>query len=237
MRLQHRIVLAVFLLALGSCAENAPRRTTEAAASFGPDQTYLVGHTAFTFAPGTVLQTWPLMPRQEPLRYARIALQMPAAALDPALSASRPIQIDVLTPLQSPRPAGILAAVFTDWVGREVAPAGSGYHYNPRSPLRPDSGMRSYQRLAGPAGLVALNPVGDSIDAPSFFLHLNGNTVDRVIECRTDVPPSKNVGAYCALRPDVGPRYGYRVFFPSELLPRWADIDAATAAFLAAASR
>ncbi|MDY0871691.1 hypothetical protein [Dongia rigui] len=236
MRLQHRIVLAACLLALGSCAENAPQRTTAAAATFGPDQTYLVGETAFTFVPGAVLQTWPLMPRQEPLRYARIALQMPADALDPALTAARPIQIDVLGPQQSPLPSGILAAVFTDWRGREAAPVGSGYHYDPRSKLKANGGRQTYRRDMGPADLIALLPTGGA-DAPSFFLHLDGNTVDRVIECRADVPPSKNVGAYCALRPDPGPRYGYRVFFPSALLPQWQTLDKAARTYIEAARR
>ena len=138
MRLHHRIALAALLLTLGGCAQSAPTPS--------PQQSYLVGETAFAFADGAVLQTWPLMPRQDPLRFARIALQMPATALDPALSAVRPIQIDVLAPPQSPPPDGIMAASFTDWVGREAAPAGSSYHYDPRSKKQPDGGKRSYQR-------------------------------------------------------------------------------------------
>lgn len=230
MRLHHRIACVALLLALGGCAQNAvPTR--------GPDQSYLVGETAFTFAKGAVLQTWPLMPRQEPLRFARIALQLPAASLDPALTATRPIQIDVLAPQQSPRPDGILAANFTDWVGRETAPAGSSYHYDPRSKKQVNGGRRDYQREAAPAGLIGLSPISDDAKAPRFFLHLTGNTVDRVIECRTDVPPSKNVGEYCALRPEARADYGYRIFFPRELLPQWADLDAAAIAYLTAASR
>jgi hypothetical protein len=230
MRQHRRIALAALLLALGACAQ-APTPTR------GPDQSYLVGETAFHFAEGAVLQTWPLMPRQEPLRYARIALQMPADSLDPALSAGRPIQIDVLAPQQSPPPMGVMAATFTDWAGRETAALGSEYHYDPRSPLRPDGGRRMYRRDAGPAGLIALKPAGDFIGTPLFFLHLNRNIVDRVIECRPDVPPSKNVGTYCGLRPEAGTDYGYRIFFPAELLPRWADIEAATKAYLTAARR
>lgn len=237
MRLHHRIALAALLLALGGCATNAPDRTTEAAAIFGPDQSYLVGAAEFHFPDGAVLQTWPLMPRQEPLRYARIALQMPAASLDPALTAARPIQIDVLAPPQSPRPDGIMAANFTDWVGRETAPAGSGYHYDPRSKKQPNGGKQTYRRGIGPAGLISLVSLKELGAGPQFFLHLNGNSVDRVIECRSDVPPSKNVGEYCALRPDVRIDYGYRIFFPRDLLPLWADLDAATVAYLTAARR
>jgi len=233
MRLHHRIALAALLLALSGCAQSS----TTTAPTRGPDQSYLVGGTVFTFAQGAVLQTWPLMPRQEPLRFARIALQMPADALDPALAAARPIQIDVLAPQQSPPPAGFLAATFTDWIGREAAPSGAGYHYDPRSKLRANGGKQNYRRDSGPAGLVSLMPLGESEGAPQFFLHLSGGTVDRVIECRNDVPPSKNVGEYCALRPEAGVDYGYRIFFPRDLLPRWAEIDEATVAYLTAANR
>jgi hypothetical protein len=155
--------------------------------------------------------------------------------LDPALPAQGKIQIDVLAPQQSPRPDGILAANFSDWPGRETAPAGSSYQYDPQSKLLPDGGRSRYRSASAPAGLVALEPVSTGNTAPRFFLHLNGHAVDRIIECRSDVPPSQNVGEYCALRPEAGADFGYRIFFPRDLLQQWQALDAATRAYINAA--
>jgi len=229
MRLHQPIALAAFIALLLGCSHTPAPQSTSAV--------YRIGEADFTFADDVVLQTWPVIAKQTPLHFARIALQMTPQALSPALPANGKIQIDVLAPQQSPAPSGVLAANFTDWAGRETAPAGSSYQYDPQSKLLPDGGRSRYRSAAAPAGLVALEPVSTGAAEPRFFLHLNGNAVDRVIECRSDVPPSKNVGQYCALRPEAGADYGYRIFFPNELLPRWADIDAAVTAYLAAASR
>lgn len=227
MRLQQPIALAAFIALLLGCSHTPAPQSTSA--------TYRIGETDFAFADDVVLQTWPVIAKQTPLHFARVALQMTPRALSPGLPTTGKIQIDVLAPQQSPQPTGILAANFTDWAGRETAPAGSSYQYDPQSKLLPDGGRSRYRSAAAPAGLVALEPVSAGGAEPRFFLHLSGNTVDRVIECRSDVPPSKNVGEYCALRPEAGGDFGYRIFFPRDLLPQWQALDAATRAYISAA--
>jgi hypothetical protein len=227
MRICQPIALTAFVLLLLGCAQApAPQATSD---------TYRIGDSNFAFADDVVLQTWPVIAMQTPLHFARVALQMSPDALNPDLPAAGKIQIDVLAPAQSPRPAGIMAATFTDWAGRESAPAGSSYHYDPRSQLQVDGGKRSYQRQNAPAGLIGLAPADAAAAAPRFFLHLTAGQVDRIIECRSDVPPSKNVGEYCALRPEAGADFGYRIYFPRDLLPQWQALDAAAQAYIEAA--
>jgi hypothetical protein len=229
MRLHQPIALAAVITLLLGCSHTPAPESNSAL--------YRIGETDFAFRDDVVLQTWPVMAKQTPLHFARIALQMTPHDLSPDLPATDKIQIDVLAPQQSPEPAGILAANFSDWAGRETAPSGASYQYDPRSKLLPDGGRNRYRSAAAPAGLVALEPVSTGNAAPRFFLHLNGNAVDRVIECRSDVPPSKNVGEYCALRPEAGADFGYRVFFPRDLLQQWQVLDDATRAYIGAARR
>ncbi|MBI2255440.1 MAG: hypothetical protein HYU58_12530 [Proteobacteria bacterium] len=229
MRLHQPIALAALITLLLGCSQVPMPQATST--------TYRIGETDFVFADDVVLQTWPVIAKQTPLHFARVALQMTPQALSPDLPSKGRIQIDVLAPQQSPRPAGILAANFTDWAGRETAPAGSNYLYDPHSKLLPDGGRSHYRSALAPAGLVALEPASGTDASPRFFLHLDGGVVDRVIECRSDVPPSKNVGEYCALRPEAGADFGYRIFFPRALLPEWQALDAATRAYISAARR
>ncbi len=232
MRAISRIAL-LGLLALSACAPSATQAPDAMRASAAPQRPYAVGNAEFIFGDDTVLQTWPLVADADLTRYARIVLQMPPQTLLATLPPERPIQIDVLAPQAYRAPARIMAANFTDWSGREGAPAGSRYEYNPHSQLLKDGGRRDYRRTDGIAGLIGLEPDGAD-PAPRFFVHSKDGRIDRVIECRTDVPPAKNVGEYCALRPEVGADYTYRILFPASLLTHWSEIDMAAQAYVKA---
>jgi hypothetical protein len=197
---------------------------------------YRVGDTTFDLDEAEVLQTWPIIQYETPMRFARIALQMPPDALLPDLpkDAGR-IQIDILAPQPALKGDAIVATRFTDWTGRETAPAGSRYHYDPQSKLLKDGGKMIYVRAAAPAGLEALQPADAQGAAPVFFLH-HADGKAAAIECRTDVPPSTHTGEYCSLRQQEGKAYDYRVWFPRALLPAWSKIDSAAREYLAHAA-
>jgi len=225
------LLLGAFAILLG-CSQTPPPAPATG-------ERYQVGGAIFDFADADVLQTWPMMPFQPPPRLARIALQMPAGSLVVGLpnAAGRVVQIDVLAPEQELAADRPLAVNFTDWSGREARIAGSRYHYDPRSKLLPDGGRAVYvRRVVAEAGLEALEPAQPDGGAPTFYLRRAGNVVDTSIDCRRDVPPATGTGSYCSLRRQIGRDYGYRVLFPQDLLPHWAEIDAATRDYLAQAA-
>lgn len=232
MRKFSRAVLC--LVALGAVWGCSQVPSPQLAAS----RAYRIGDTVFSIADDSVLQTWPLLPFRNPPSFARVALQLPPTALVKELNdvAGSVIQIDILAPQQTLSGDRILAAGFTDWVGREAAPAGTRYHYDPKSALLKDGGRAVYQRTAASVGgLEALEPPSPRGLAPEFFLQRAGNGVAAAIDCR-EVPPAYGTGEYCSLRRQIGEAYGYRVMFRRDLLPHWAEIDAAAEAYLAAAA-
>lgn len=216
----------------------APPPASRPAAEARITGTYHLGAAAFDLAEANVLQTWPIIEHKTPLRFARIALQMPPDALVAGLPADAGrIQIDILAPQENAAADRLLAATFTDWAGRETRLAGTRYHYDPRSPLQEDGGRAVYVRhAAAGSGLEALLPLDPRGKAPAFFLHRGGASIDAAIDCHMDVPPSSGTGEYCSLRRQVGGDYGYRVFFPRILLDHWAEIDAAARDYLAKAA-
>ncbi len=236
MRTLPRIAISA-LIGLSACSQVPPGQPNVDNAAQSPETTYHIGDSAFAFRSGEVLQTWPVIAYQSPMHFARVALQIPAEALDPDLQEGR-IQIDVLPP-QRRSADDIIAAAFPDWRGRETAPDGSRYQYDPKSTLQPDGGRRTYLRREE-AQLVALAPEVDDDHAPTFFLSECNGRVEQVIECRRDVPPSHDVGEYCALyrvitKADGIDAYGYRIFFPRSYLDHWQKIDTATRFLLARA--
>jgi hypothetical protein len=234
LRMLPPILLAAGLAAmLAACSEVSSQRTLAAR-----PQPYRVGGAAFDLTGANVLQTWPIIQYEAPLRFARIAVQMPPDALlaDLPKDAGR-IQIDILAPQENAAPDRVLAANFTDWPGREIRVAGTRYHYDPGSPLLEDGGRAVYVRHATPGmGLEALEPPQPRGRAPAFYLHRSGGTVDAAIDCREDVPPSTGTGEYCSLRRQIGTDYGYRILFSRTLLPDWARLDAAARDYLARAA-
>ncbi|WP_374378220.1 hypothetical protein [Dongia sp.] len=233
MRTLLSIGFAAFL-ALTACSQ----MPAEPPAAAEDQATYRLGNGAFTFAKGAVLQTWPVIAYQTPLNFARIAVQLPAAELDPALADAGRIQIDVLDP-QRRMGDDPIDTLFTDWHGREAAPAGSRYAFDPKSKLQANGGRRTYVRHVAD-GLVALSPETQDADAPTFFLDLAGSEVEQMIMCRSHVPPSHDVGEFCSLHQlvteaDGGDAYVYRVLFPRAAMAEWPKIDAAARAFLARA--
>ena len=229
--IQLGLLMGAFAIMLG-CNQTPPPTTAKG-------ERYQVGGAIFDFADARVLQTWPMMPFQTPPRLARIALQMPPSSLVAGLpnAAGSVVQIDVLAPekeLAADRP---LAVNFSDWPGREARIAGTRYHYDPGSKLLPDGGRAVYvRRVVAEAGLEALEPAQPDDGAPAFYLRRTGKIVDTSIDCRSDVPPSTGTGSYCSLRRQIGRDYGYRVLFRHDLLPHWAEIDAATRDYLAQAA-
>lgn len=236
MRALPRIAISA-LIGLTACSQVPPEQLAVDNGAGSLETVYHIGDSAFAFSSGEVLQTWPVIAYQTPMHFARVALQMPATTLDPDLQEGR-IQIDVLPP-QRRSADDIIAAAFPDWRGREAAADGSRYQYDPKSKLQPDGGRRTYLR-GQEAHLVALTPEVADDHAPTFFLSENEGRVDQVIECRRDLPPSHDVGEYCALyrvitKANGIDAYGYRIFFPRSYLDHWQKIDTATRFLLARA--
>ncbi len=234
MRLRHRIAFVALLLALGGCAETPKPQERIATSPYG------VGGRVYVLPDSQVLQTWPKLPQKQIIApvmmpYARVAVQMPVSTLVPGLSADGNIQIDILEKKRQSRDAA-LAAVFTDWRGREGEPNGSHYHYDPKSKLQANGGRRIY--VKGVEGALTTLTATDP-KAPVFFLQPKNGGFDPVIECRRDVPPSHDVGEYCLLERRTQGQSGgpnYRILFPRSLLSDWAKLDAATAAYLESAA-
>jgi hypothetical protein len=200
---------------------------------------YRVGETLFSLDGADVLQTWPVLPYRTPPSFMRLALQMPPDALVPGLDTADGdvIQIDVLAPAAARRTDAMLGAGFTDWKGRETAPAGTRYHYDPKSLRLKDGGRALYRRQSAPiAGLEILSPETARGAAPEFFIARDGATITAAIDCR-EVPPGYGSGEYCSLWREGDSLYGYRVMFRRDRLADWRRIDEGARKFLAAAAR
>ncbi|WP_374653806.1 hypothetical protein [Dongia sp.] len=204
-----------------------------------PAATYRVGARDFALDGVTVLQTWPALPYRNPPSFARVAMQLPPGRLVPGLRGDEGdvVQIDLLAPQPAASADRILKANFTDWSGREAAPAGATYHYDPKSKLLKDGGRAVYRRNAAQvSGLEALSPPAPRGAAPEFFISRDGSGVAAAIDCR-EVPPAYGTGEYCSLRRQVGAEYGYRVLFRRDLLSDWQRIDAAARAYIVGAAQ
>lgn len=238
MRALLSIGFAAFLVLTGCSHPPAGQPQAADAQAADAQATYRLGDGAFVFGKGEVLQTWPVIAYQTPLHFARIAVQLGAGELDPDLAQVGRIQIDILDPQRRMGDEAV-ETLFTDWRGRETAPAGTRYAFDPKSKLQADGGRRTYVRHVED-GLVTLAPETQDADAPTFFLSLAGTEVEQTITCRSHVPPSHNVGDYCSLhrlvtRSDGGNAYVYRVLFARTAIADWSRIDAAARFFLARA--
>lgn len=204
-----------------------PEAEPEAAEPEAPPapRIYALGQSEFEFPAGTLLQTWPVI-EPGPLRFARLAVQMPLETLVPDLAgATDPIQIDILQPQSIPEPDGILKAAFSDWVGREEAPPQSAYKFTVTSNRAATGERVAYLRLAQKKiGLDSLSPFKQQAGAPIYLFDLDDTHVTTLIECGP-LPLGYEGADHCSLRRQLDDDFGYRVLFPQDLLAYWERID------------
>lgn len=205
--------------------EAEPPAVEPAAAEPPEPRIYRLGESEFEFPAGTLLQTWPVI-EAGPLRFARLAVQMPLETLAEDLAGiTDAVQVDILAPQFIPEPDAVLATAFADWKGREEAPAQTVYKFDITS-NRGATGQRiAYLRLdQKKIGLDSLSPFQPQIGAPIYLFALDGAHVTTLIEC-APLPLGYHGADHCSLRRRLDDDFGYRVLFPQDLLAYWETID------------
>jgi hypothetical protein len=220
---------------LGACASMDSTGGSSEATTPG---LYRLGDAQFQFADNALLQTWPDISMRPTLGFARLAVQMPADQLVPDLAGIQDaVQIDVLQAQYIPEPDAVVTGVFSDWKGRETAPAQSTYKFVITSQRGATGQQVAYLRQAQKSiGLDSLAPFKPQAGAPIYLVKLDDAHVTTLIEC-APLPAGYHGKDHCSLRRKLDDSYGYRVLFPLDLLSYWEAFDDAARDYVNAAAQ